>query len=745
MNKICKYILLAGVAMMAVACGKDSVNVEGEGAVSFDIQTSAMTRADEVIVPETMRIRIYNENGLIRRYTSLDEMPKPLYLVAGTYTAKIEAGDVTNTAFIAPTGSDAAAQLKQQLCYYAEEEFEILANQTSNVTITAPTINSKLTLGLKESDGENSKLSDVKITVAAVETDAATIDAYETAVDEANAPVLEFDGTGVGYFIMPEDVEDLTWAFEATHEDDGDVVKIGKIKGVEAGKGYTVNFKYSRTPDGEVGIEVLIDETITEIESDFDFKAQPQISGTGISLDETNVYTSGSTVALQCSSIYPIHELGLKVGDGSSVKFFADGAAVTNAIPGLTVTETSTDGMIVEFALAPAFWAEYPHATQSLQFSMIDCQSPSVLNEAVEQTLLFKKRGLVVENTQTDLWFNTTSFEAFVPEQATDVKILYRQKGVDAWHTLTATDTDGDKTYTAQSVASWDAGQKNVKDQTYYTLDNAATSANFIANRTYECKLVVDGEEESVFTIDTTVDQPIQESNFSSGDMTCFQSLHEDGNTIAHFWGSGNNNMTPSLCTFDNGRAKLKSSQTMGFLAAGNLFTGQFEMTGTTQGAVSFGVDYDWKARPTALKVDVEYNLGDVNVTKYGDQLKADQGVTVTSGSADQGAIYVCVIDWQSQHNVASGGAPAGIWSPENGEDAVLNTAGGKIIGYGIIYPSGNAALHTETIPIHYYNKDTKPSKKYKLILMASTSRYGDYMVGCDNSTMWIDNFEWVY
>ena len=748
MRNICKYILLAGVAFLAAACDKDSALTDGQGAVSFDIHTSVVTRSGSQFDPETLRIRIYDTNGLIRRYTSLEEMPIPLYLVAGTYTAKIEAGDMTKTAFKAPTGGSEAEQLdelRQSLCYYAEEEFTVAANTITPVVINAPTINSKLTVGFDEAAGENSKLQDVNITVAAVTTTATTVDEYMTVVDEAKAPKLEFDGAGEGYFIMPNGVTTLVWAFEATHDDDGAVAKVGTITNVEAGKGYKVNFKYSRTPDGEMGITVLIDDTTTEIESDFNFKAQPQISGIGVSPEGVNVYTTGNTVDLQCGSIYPLHTLGLKVGSGNSINFLENGESVANAITGLTVNSISDDKMTVEFSLSPDFWAAYPHATQNLQFTMIDKQSETQLNEPIGQTLVFKKRGLVVENIKTDLWLNTTSFEAFVPEEATSVQIQYRETGTADWHTLTATDTDGDKTFTVSSIADWGNPQTNVKDKTYYNLNNANTSTNFIANRNYECKLVVDGVEDSLFAINTNVNQPIPDGDFSNGDISCFKQLHNDGNATAYFWGSGNNNMTSTLCTYNNGRAYLKAEVQAGFLASGNLFTGQFEMTSSTMGAVSFGVDYDWKARPTALQLDVEYSIGSIDIVKHGGKLTEQQGVTKIKGDADEGSIYVCVIDWPAQHSVASGGEPGGVWSPENGEDAVIATAKGKIIGYGIVYPNGTSAAKTITIPINYYNTQTKPSNKYKLIIMASTSRYGDYMVGCKSNKMYIDNLQWVY
>ncbi|MBO5398761.1 MAG: PCMD domain-containing protein, partial [Alistipes sp.] len=63
-------------------------------------------------------------------------------------------------------------------------------------------------------------------------------------------------------------------------------------------------------------------------------------------------------------------------------------------------------------------------------------------------------------------------------------------------------------------------------------------------------------------------------------------------------------------------------------------------------------------------------------------------------------------------------------------------------------YPQGTtseSSMEEITIPIQYYDKTAKPSGKYKLIIAAATSRYGDYMNGCNTNEMYVDDFQWVY
>ena len=73
MNKIFRYMLMAGVALMAAACEQDLAGSQAEGGVNLDINLKAETRAVNggEFTPETLKVRIYREDGsLIRRCTS---------------------------------------------------------------------------------------------------------------------------------------------------------------------------------------------------------------------------------------------------------------------------------------------------------------------------------------------------------------------------------------------------------------------------------------------------------------------------------------------------------------------------------------------------------------------------------------------------------------------------------------------------------------------------------------------------
>lgn len=720
---------------MAASCDKEPLSEGIEGAVSFDITMSAESRAvnQSDFTPAAVKVRIYRQDGeLIRRYTSFEEIPDLLYLVAGNYSVKVEGGDPANVAFKEP--SDATTR-KEMLCYLGEKPFSVAAHTQSSIAVTCPTINVKSQVIFDTQDTEvdesgrqkyeNRLLSNVKISMSALTTTASSVAELKSAINETKAPTLNFDGTGTGYFLMPEGVTTLVWSFEAEHATDGAVAQVGTIANVEPGKGYSVNFHYSRTPDGFAGITVLIDDTVDPIEDDFNFKPQPEISGAGILAEGENIYQAGSTLSFACESINNLVALSL-----GGVNFFENGAVVEGAIAGLTATKVSDTK--VTFTIDATYFDSLKGASQKLLFGMIDSEG------VYDQTLLFKKTGLVMEDFKADLWANTGSFKAFVAEDAAQVEIRFRKVGTTAWNTMTAV-ADGQNNYTATSEAAWSAAQTNVKGHTYYT---PITAQSIFANNSYECELIVDGVTKDSGSMSTSTSQMIPDAGFENSGLTCFST----SSAGATFWGSGNNSITKTLCTQASYEgnvgsycAKLQANDpgVLNMMAAGNLFTGQFNMSGMS-GTVSFGVRYNWQARPSAIRLKYWANIGNATHTTYGSN--------IAKGAQDEASIQVVIIDWDTQHKVTSGsGAPSGVWSPENGADA---SASGKVIGYGVIYPNSPAttsSLSEVEIPIYFYDKVTKPSKNYTLIISAATSRYGDDMNGCASNTMYLDDFRWVY
>lgn len=350
---------------------------------------------------------------------------------------------------------------------------------------------------------------------------------------------------------------------------------------------------------------------------------------------------------------------------------------------------------------------------------------------------------LFVEQTEskialgaTDLWHNTATVTAMVSEEeyASGVQLQYRIKGTESWIDTTEPSYEAG-VFSAKILPEWIAAQ-NPNGLTVYT---PHAEKGLFAGTAYEIRLTVGGEQTHLLEYTAAAGDTIPGGDME-GNLSCFTI----DNTATAMWGSGNNALKKGLCTaavFDGMQgsqcAKLSASQTIGILAAGNLFTGTFRMSGTT-GTVGFGQPYAYTARPKSLRVKYHATVGKVDINKYG---------TLAKGEQDISTVYAVIIDWSARHEVSSGtSAPVGPWDPA--AQTTLEGAG-KIIAYGVLDISettpGTTMVEAE-IPLLYYDTaSAAPQGSYTLAIGSSTSKYGDYMDGCSTNVLYLDDFRWGY
>ena len=244
---------------------------------------------------------------------------------------------------------------------------------------------------------------------------------------------------------------------------------------------------------------------------------------------------------------------------------------------------------------------------------------------------------------------------------------------------------------------------------------------------------------EKTFTV--AAGQVIPDGDMESGSLPCFGKSTSESTT---FWGSGNA-ATSGLCAQStkpgmggNYCAKLESQSAFSYLAAGNLFSATFRFA-SLSGTASFGMPYQWTARPTALRLKYHATVGAVNkgtVTEEHEYIQDGQ---------DRSRIFAVIVDWNSRHATVAGmGSPTGVWDPAK----TAETAEGPVIAYGSLLigeTTPGDAMTTVEIPIEYYDRTTKPTGAYTLVISCTTSAYGDFKVGCLGNVMYVDDFEWVY
>ncbi len=692
MKKYIQYILLAGWAVTAAACQHDAETWDGEtGSLRLNIQYGQTTRAYNPAETSTMRIyqMVEGEEKLIRKYSPITEMPEDLYLVAGNYKAKVVAGDQSQATFT-------------NLSYAAEQPFEIRPNSVSDVTITCLPTNVAVKVNYDQTILDKMDLSFQTLVCAS--------DAFQA---DGSVPTLTYTESKQGYFLLPEGVTDMSWRFEAKSSTLGEVIKSGVIHAPRSGYCYSLNFKYSKTPNGSLGIEVWVEDE-GEIHNDnFIFSPQPTFSGNGFGLNSVVGYYT-EDILINIASVQPLQSIAV-TANGTDYPIMTGGnpaaSAATNGISYSATNETS--GTIT---FGADFFAKFPTGIHELQLTALD-----VDNGEGKATARVAIAGLTPLTTSDyDLWFNTGNFRAIVTNPSvSDVKIRYRSRttGTNAfgeWKTVTATKV-ADFTYTAQAT---DFAASS--DYEYELLLGGTASGSPLSLTTEAGAQLTNGDMEQWLVYDSM--------NFPcwSGEVTG----NGMGSNYTGFWGTGNPgskmanfNITGPSTDVRPGSSGTKSAlletkSYIGVKAAGNLFLGTFvEIHKITKGKVDMGRPFSFNARPKALKFWVKG----------------------TVGSSDKLRVFLIMGKLSGPHRV------------DTADTSTFIDLSAESLSTGPIYATADWLQETSigewtevTLQINYREDHLNECPNY-LLITATSSYRGDYMEGSTDSKMYIDDVEFVY
>lgn len=192
---------------------------------------------------------------------------------------------------------------------------------------------------------------------------------------------------------------------------------------------------------------------------------------------------------------------------------------------------------------------------------------------------------------------------------------------------------------------------------------------------------------------------------------------------------------TSSVTHTPGGQAAYLQSQYasafgIGKFAAASLYVGQFvELVGTSGAKIKFGQPFT--ARPTQLHGFLQYATGVIDY--LGANTPASAGL-VKGESTDVCSIYVALTSQQYQIDNTDASTFVD-WANDP-----------SIIAYGELPLSESGATGGEwrefTIDFKYRDLTRKPSY---LVIVCSSSRYGDYFTGSTSSAMCIDDMELLY
>ena len=269
-----------------------------------------------------------------------------------------------------------------------------------------------------------------------------------------------------------------------------------------------------------------------------------------------------------------------------------------------------------------------------------------------------------------------------------------------------------------------------------------ATLTGLTGSTTYNYRVSVDGVPGAEQSFTTVAAAELPNGGFedwSEGYTQSGNAFQVPNKAGEAFWGTGNEgsmtmesigNVTyPTSESVSGQAALLESKYAIIKLAAGNLFTGEFgfDPDHTLDGQLTFGRPFT--SFPTALSLYYKYTSATI------DQIGQNVGsLADLEGQPDMCHIYIALTD--KQYTIKN-------WSGNNGNYRQLfDKDDSGIIAYGeFISDESTSSFQQIEIPIEY-RANRVP--KY-IIIVASSSRYGDYYIGGVGSKLWIDEMELVY
>ena len=592
----------------------------------------------------------------------MSDIPDYLVLLSGDYVAKVQVGERQIASF-------------DQRYFIGEESFTVTDGEVTEVDVECHLLSTTVCVEYDATVVE--ALNEGYFTAVAV------ADNYDAqAIEIGDVFALNYETTKDGYFVMPEGQTTLFWHFEGTHPVEGDIVKEAAITEVKPGYKYTVKLKYSKDAPGDLKIEATVDVSVEEKDDTIIFSPDPTVMSDG-TFELTDVqYSTTESRTYLVSSLADINVLNIEVGGQVFDLLQGDVAGVEVVM---------TDATNYTVSVKAEFFNEVEAGSQNLTIHVEDIDGGRL-----NKSIAYSVQGILPFTAeQRNLWARKATFKVnVVNSEATDVVVAYSTDG-STWSEAVAT-KGADGLYTA-------------------AISDLSTSKN------YTYRLKIDGVEfGKSYSFATEDGVQLPNSGFEEW---------SNEKTPAGLWNSGNNSFV-TLMTRNEGAhsgsyaAFLKSQYAVKF-AAGNLFTGDFQLNiSTMSGVVTFGKSFSFNASPKSFSFWMKNTQGTIN--------KGDKA----SGTD----IYTAMV------LITEGNRYAVDTTNESSFLALdrLGTLPG-IIAYGYVSDTdSNADWVQKTITLNYV--DGWETKTPKMVVVSFTpSGYGDYFCGSTDSEMHVDDVQFNY
>lgn len=284
--------------------------------------------------------------------------------------------------------------------------------------------------------------------------------------------------------------------------------------------------------------------------------------------------------------------------------------------------------------------------------------------------------------------------------------------------------------YRKESETSW----STVPSADVSTSGNtfSATLTGLSASTTYKYRISVDGSAGSEQTFTTAAATPLENGAMEEWSQDGKQ-WNPWGAGNDSFWGTGNpgaaafigNLTTPTDESVKGQAALLETKNAIIKLGAGNIFTGDFALDGLN-GLLHFGRPFT--AFPTALRLNYKYTSAIIDM--IGDNVG---DLASLKGQPDMFQVYIALSDKSEPYEIRNDPKNRHLFDPKDE----------NIIAYGEYTSSETVTSYQQLeIPLEY--RATNRTPKY-IIIVASSSKYGDYYIGGVGSKLWLDEMELVY
>lgn len=697
------FILASALVIFSVfSCRKTDIQEEGFGYLYVSLEkdkSEDLVFKSEPSEDQIFSLTVYNpldqQVGHVDDYRELGQ--NPMTLPAGNFSYKA----------VASSGNNGAAAFGEPF-YTGSTDFQISNAQVTNVNISCSLANVKVTASF--SDEIKKAFSEYVLTVSN--------GLGELVFSNISDPVTTDEE---GYFSV---TDTLFWSLHLKNTD-GAVYKTleGKCAGVKPRQHYNFQFSLGKEDEGVDGagaVTLIVNDSMIEESFDLilDFdkeKERPSSASNGFDMESGLTLTAGEvavgkSIVLSAPDGFKNIELTILEPDGSKSEYEIITAARSSELTdrGISYNPAQEGSTSVELSFE-SFAAKNPMGNYTLNFFMVDLKS-SYTEDSLRISVL---SDVDVEATSVNPWARFAAVEAkwYPSEQPEGLSFQYRKKSETSWtdYTGTVSADPSSRTYSAEI--------RGLEPETEYVI--RAVTAEDIETK----ELSFTTEAEGVI------------HNMSFDDW--YQSgkaWYPNLDSSYQVWDSANGG-TASLGTVPTtpeesdiavtgtGKkaAKLTSSTAFGQFAAGNIYTGKFgKATLNPIGAtLQWGVPFD--SRPLALQGYFKYVPETVNRGSHNGM----------SGKTDICQIQIMLADWDAPFDV------------DTGNQKFVDVNGSDIIAYGSLETDETMASYRKfTIKLDY--RDVTRIPKY-IVIVAAASRYGDYFTGGVGSTLYLDEFEFVY